>query len=102
VKKTLGEKSPRVFYIEILFRLGDKMIYKFNQNDIIYNVLKVHPKVRITFSNGVAYYKNTFSVEAGSGNVAEGDLNLVPHGNCGDEPKLDFSCPDNSMYVGVI
>ena len=78
-------------------------MYEFKSQDILINTLKLHPKISIKFVDGVAYYKNIYSSDVPSGHVALEDLNLTPPSSgCGAEPKLDFSCPDLSYYVGVI
>ena len=70
--------------------------YKFEREDIIRSVVKSHPKVTFKMYGGYVY-ANIEDAEK----MKFSPVISVPVSAC-DFEGLDFSCPDNSEYIGVI
>jgi hypothetical protein len=75
------------------------MSYKlFKKSDLIFNTAKVKPRFEFTIRNG------SLSINNGSGYVMLNSMLVTPQnlltGSC--LTSLDFSCIDNSFYLGVI
>lgn len=66
---------------------------KFDKNDIFYNVIKAKPRFEFKIFRGNAYLNNNFR------SVVLNDLQIDAL-SC--LISLDFSCADNSQYIGVI
>lgn len=69
--------------------------YKFEREDIIRSVIKAHPKVTFKIYGGNVY-TNIEDAEK----MKFSPVSQIPSA-CSIE-GLDFSCPDNSEYIGVI
>lgn len=66
---------------------------KFDNNDIFYNVIKAKPKFEFKIYRGNAYLNNGFRSVL---------LNDIATDIVACVISLDFSCADNSQYIGVI
>jgi len=75
------------------------MSYKiFKKSDLIFNTVKVKPHFEFSIRNG------NLSINNGNGYVMLNSIFLTPPnlvtGSC--PISLDFSCIDNSFYLGVV
>jgi hypothetical protein len=71
---------------------------KFQNSDLLYNTIKAKPRFEIKIWGGKAV------VNAGVGEAVLNNLQTSPPvaGSSVCDIQLDFSCPDNSFYIGVI
>jgi hypothetical protein len=79
-------------------------IRKFEENDIFLNVMRTQPHFKFSIYNGQIHYKKNFGQNVPTGFAGVFDLNLDPPGleAISLENMLDFSNPDNSMYLPLI
>ncbi len=67
-------------------------LYRFKKEDIIRSVVKANPEISFKIYNG-----NVYTTLKDSENLVFNPVSTA----CSIE-GLDFSCPDNSEYIGVI
>jgi hypothetical protein len=67
-------------------------LFPFKKEDIVRSVIKANPEISFKIYNGNIYTTLKDSE----------DMVFSPISNACDIVGLDFSCPDNSGYIGVI
>ena len=79
------------------------MYYKFVENDIFINTIEVYPtvKFKVIYDPTVIVNRIVSRPEPAIMNGSPRRSFAFGYSDCGD-PKLDFSCEENSYYVGVI
>lgn len=73
---------------------------KFDLGDIFYNTIKAKPRFEFKIQNGNIYLNNLKD-----GFIVLNSLNIAPEMpivTCILPYSLDFSCPDNTYYIGMI
>ena len=76
---------------------------KFENSDLFYNTIKAKPRFQFKIWNGKSYVNNGSGLAILNGlQVVPGNELVQPSAPICQENALDFSCPENSQYIGVI
>jgi hypothetical protein len=72
---------------------------KFESGDILYNTIKAKPKYEFKIFNGKIILNNS-----NDGYIVLNSLNITPpvFTGCTTPYSLDFSCVENTYYLGII
>jgi len=76
---------------------------KFELGDLFYNTIKAKPRFEFKIHNGNIYLNNLKDglVVLNSLNISP-EMPIIPFVSCSLPYSLDFSCPDNTYYLGII